>query len=41
MSIIAETERLVLRELVDDDLEPVAAMHAQPEVMRFSPRRQP
>lgn len=32
------TERLVLRQWRDDDLEPFAAMNADPEVMRFFPR---
>jgi RimJ/RimL family protein N-acetyltransferase len=33
--ITMETERLVLRPWRDDDLEPLAAIYADPEVMRF------
>ena len=33
------TERLILREWRESDLEPFAAMNADPEVMRFFPRR--
>jgi RimJ/RimL family protein N-acetyltransferase len=33
------TERLILRQWRDDDLEPFAAMNADPDVMRFFPRR--
>ena len=32
---VLETERLILRPWRDDDLEPFAAMNADPEVMRF------
>ena len=38
MSSILETERLLLRELVPDDLEFVAAMLADTDVMRFYPK---
>jgi RimJ/RimL family protein N-acetyltransferase len=38
MAIILETPRLVLREMTPDDLDFVAAMLADPEVMRFYPR---
>lgn len=34
--IVAETERLILRELSMDDLDPLAELFADPEVMRFS-----
>lgn len=34
------TERLVLREWRDDDLEPFAALNADPEVMRYFPATQ-
>jgi RimJ/RimL family protein N-acetyltransferase len=34
--IIAETERLILREFTLDDLDDMAALFADPEVMRFS-----
>jgi RimJ/RimL family protein N-acetyltransferase len=33
------TERLILRQWRESDLEPFAAMNADPEVMRFFPRR--
>ncbi|HEY8302912.1 MAG TPA: GNAT family N-acetyltransferase [Jatrophihabitans sp.] len=33
------TERLILRPWRDSDLEPFAALNADPEVMRFFPRR--
>ena len=39
MKIILETERLQLREMIPADLEFVAAMLDDPEVMRFYPRR--
>ena len=38
MTIILQTVRLSLRELVADDLDFVAAMLAHPEVMRFYPK---
>jgi [ribosomal protein S5]-alanine N-acetyltransferase len=38
MRVILETPRLVLRELVRDDLDFVAEMLAHPEVMRFWPK---
>jgi [ribosomal protein S5]-alanine N-acetyltransferase len=41
MTVIVETERLTLRHVRDDDLDVYAAMHAHPEVMRFSPERHP
>ncbi len=41
MTIITETARLILRELMDQDLDAIAAMHAHPEVMRYSPERHP
>jgi len=41
MTTITETERLLLRQIRDDDLDVYAAMHAHPEVMRFSPERHP
>ncbi|NLY00534.1 MAG: GNAT family N-acetyltransferase [Rhodopirellula sp.] len=37
MNTVAETERLLLRELVPDDLDFLAEMLADPEVMRFYP----
>jgi RimJ/RimL family protein N-acetyltransferase len=37
--VILETERLVLRELVPSDLDFVTEMLADPEVMRFYPKR--
>lgn len=37
MRVVAETERLVLRELVPADLDFVADMLGNPEVMRFYP----
>lgn len=36
MAVITETERLVLREVVADDLDALARLFADPEVMRFS-----
>lgn len=36
---ILTTDRLILRQWREDDLEPFAAMNADPEVMRFFPRR--
>src|SRR3954452_1730942 len=39
MAIILETSRLLLREMSLDDLDFVAAMLADPEVMRFYPKR--
>ena len=41
MRVIVETERLLLREIGDDDLDAIAALHAQPEVMRYSPEGHP
>ncbi|MHB8875691.1 MAG: GNAT family N-acetyltransferase [Myxococcaceae bacterium] len=38
--VVLETERLTLREMNLDDLDAVAAMLADPEVMRFWPRPQ-
>ena len=38
MKLILETPRLLLRELVLEDLDFVAAMLADPEVMRYYPR---
>jgi ribosomal-protein-alanine N-acetyltransferase len=38
MKIILETSRLLLREMTLDDLDFVAAMLADPEVMRYYPR---
>ena len=38
MKMILETSRLSLRELTPDDLDFVAAMLADPEVMRYYPR---
>lgn len=38
MKIILETPRLTIRELSEDDLDEVAAMLMDPEVMRFWPR---
>lgn len=38
MKIILETTRLTVRELLRDDLDEVAAMLTDPEVMRFWPR---
>ncbi len=38
MSVILETERLTLREMVADDLDFVAAMLSDPAVMRFYPK---
>lgn len=35
LKIVLETERLMLREWVPDDLEPFAEMNADPEVMAF------
>jgi ribosomal-protein-alanine N-acetyltransferase len=35
MSIILETHRLVMRELVDADVDALAAVYADPETMRF------
>jgi RimJ/RimL family protein N-acetyltransferase len=35
---VLETERLVIREWRDDDLEPFAAMLGDPETMRYYPR---
>lgn len=39
MTIITETERLILRQVRNDDLDAYAVMHAHPEVMRYSPER--
>ncbi|MEO8337312.1 MAG: GNAT family N-acetyltransferase [bacterium] len=39
MTIVVETERLILRELVDDDLEFLAGMLGDPDVMRFYPKQ--
>jgi len=36
--IVIETERLILRHLTPDDLDDLAALYADPEVMRFWPR---
>jgi ribosomal-protein-alanine N-acetyltransferase len=36
--VVLETERLLLREFEDDDLEAYAAMLADPETMRYYPR---
>jgi ribosomal-protein-alanine N-acetyltransferase len=36
--VVIETDRLLLREMTQDDLEPVAEMLADPEVMRYWPR---
>jgi ribosomal-protein-alanine N-acetyltransferase len=33
--IVLETRRLILRRLGEDDVEPLAAIHADPDVMRF------
>src|SRR5262245_522106 len=38
MNVILETSRLVLRELMADDLDFVATMLADPEVMRYYPK---
>ena len=38
MGVILETERFVLRELTEGDLDFVAEMTADPEVMRFYPK---
>lgn len=38
MKIILETPRLLLREMTLDDLDFVATMLADPEVMRYYPR---
>jgi [ribosomal protein S5]-alanine N-acetyltransferase len=38
MNVILETSRLVLRELVPDDLDFFAEMLADPEVMRYYPK---
>jgi ribosomal-protein-alanine N-acetyltransferase len=35
MWVVCETERLILRRLTMDDLEPLAAIHADAEVMQF------
>jgi RimJ/RimL family protein N-acetyltransferase len=39
MNVMVETERLVLREMVDADLDFVAAMLSDPQVMRFYSKR--
>jgi [ribosomal protein S5]-alanine N-acetyltransferase len=36
--VVLETERLLLREFADEDLEAYAAMLADPETMRYYPR---
>ena len=33
--IVCQTERLVLRHFTEEDLEPLAVIHADPDVMRF------
>jgi RimJ/RimL family protein N-acetyltransferase len=33
--IVCETARLILRRLTEEDLDPLAAIHADPRVMRF------
>jgi ribosomal-protein-alanine N-acetyltransferase len=38
MKVMLETERLVLREMADADLDFVSSMLADPEVMRFYPK---
>ena len=38
MKAVVETERLWLREIVPDDLDFLATMHADPEVMRYYPK---
>ena len=35
--IVAETERLVLRRVTHDDLDDLAALYGDPDVMRYSP----
>lgn len=35
MSVLLRTERLVLRPFAEDDVEPFAAINADPEVMRY------
>ena len=37
MTLVLETERLALRRLVPDDLDDLAALYADPDVMRFYP----
>jgi RimJ/RimL family protein N-acetyltransferase len=37
MKVIAETERLLLREYVEDDAEALFRLNSDPEVMRFVP----
>jgi [ribosomal protein S5]-alanine N-acetyltransferase len=39
--VIRQTDRLLLREFTMDDLEPLAAMHLDPEVTRFIGMRTP
>ncbi len=34
--IVAETERLILRHFIPTDIDPLALIVADPEVMRFS-----
>jgi RimJ/RimL family protein N-acetyltransferase len=41
MSTFLETERLVLRALVPEDVDDLVALDADPEVMRFLTRGQP
>lgn len=36
--MVIETERLILREWKDSDLDPFAAMNADPEVMEYFPK---
>jgi RimJ/RimL family protein N-acetyltransferase len=33
--IVCQTERLILRHFTEEDLEPLAVIHADPDVMRF------
>jgi len=37
MGVVLETERLVLRHLTMDDLDPLTALYADPEVRRYFP----